>query len=164
MARMVIRTSSHSTGFPSISGCHLLEKVPGTEFGCHGVTLREVNLRHPLYVRDGHAHKKISHPSKKNWWYLFLMQLYMKSIIILNILIIGGSKGGRQGRAPPWGSKFFHFHAVFGKKLKNNSIFGSWRPPLGKILDPPLLILQKQVQTSPVDHSNNSEMEARIIL
>ena len=108
---MVIRTSSHSTGFPSISGCHLLEKVPGTEFGCHGVTLREVNLRHPLYVRDGHAHKKISHPSKKNWWYLFLMQLYMKSIIILNILI-----------------------------------------------------LQKQVQTSPVDHSNNSEMEARIIL
>ena len=22
---------------------------------------------------------------------------------------------GAQGRAPPWGSKFFHFHAVFGK-------------------------------------------------
>ena len=38
-------------------------------------------------------------------------------------------QGGRQGRAPPWGSKFFHFHAVFGKKLKNNSTFGSWRPP-----------------------------------
>ena len=52
---------------------------------------------------------------------------------------IGGSKGGRQGRAPPLGSKFFHFHAVFGKKLKNNSTFGSWRPPLGKILDPPLV-------------------------
>ena len=28
----------------------------------------------------------------------------------------GGSKGGRQGRAPPR-SKFFHFHAVFGKNL-----------------------------------------------
>ena len=26
--------------------------------------------------------------------------------------------GGRQGRAPPWGSKFFHFHAVFGKKFE----------------------------------------------
>ena len=52
---------------------------------------------------------------------------------------IGGSKGGRQGRAlPPRGSKFFHFHAVFGKNVKNNSNFGSWRPPLGKILDPPL--------------------------
>ena len=36
-------------------------------------------------------------------------------------------------------SKLFHFHAVFGKKLKNNSTFGSWRTPLGKILDPPLL-------------------------
>ena len=47
-------------------------------------------------------------------------------------------QGGLQGRAPPWGSKFFHFHAVFGKNVKNNSNFGSWRPPLGKILDPPL--------------------------
>ena len=42
---------------------------------------------------------------------------------------IGGSKGGARDACPPWGSKFFHFHAVFGKKLKNNSIFGSWRPP-----------------------------------
>ena len=46
--------------------------------------------------------------------------------------------GGARDARPPWGSKFFHFHAVFGKKLKNNSTFGSWRPPLGKILDPPL--------------------------
>ena len=35
-------------------------------------------------------------------------------------------------------TRFFHFHAVFGKNLKNNSTFGSWRTPLGKILDPPL--------------------------
>ena len=50
-------------------------------------------------------------------------------------------QGGRQGRAPPpWGTKFFHFHAVFGKNLKNNSNFESWRTPLGKILDPPLNI------------------------
>ena len=48
---------------------------------------------------------------------------------------------GRQGCAPlPRVSKLFHFHAVFGKKLKNNSTFGSWRTPLGKILDPPLHI------------------------
>ena len=32
-------------------------------------------------------------------------------------VFIGGSKGGRQGRAPPWGSKFFQFHAVFGRKM-----------------------------------------------
>ena len=48
-----------------------------------------------------------------------------------------GDLGGRQGR--PRGSKFFHFHAVFSKNLKNNSNFASWRTPLGKILDPSLL-------------------------
>ena len=37
----------------------------------------------------------------------------------------------RQGR--PRGSKFFHFHAVFGeKKLENNNTFGSWDTPSGK--------------------------------
>ena len=41
-------------------------------------------------------------------------------------------RGAPGTRAPPWGSKFFHFHAVFGKKLKNNSTFGSWRPPPGE--------------------------------
>ena len=41
----------------------------------------------------------------------------------------GGSKGAPGA---PWGSKFFHFNAVFGKKLKNNSTFGSWRTPSGK--------------------------------
>ena len=45
---------------------------------------------------------------------------------------------GAPGTRAPRGSKFFHFHAVFGKNLKNNSNFGSWRTPLGKILDPPL--------------------------
>ena len=59
-----------------------------------------------------------------------------------SILLIGGSKGegGRQGRVSPPVSKFFLFHAVYGKNLKNNSNFGSWPTPLGKILDPPLLL------------------------
>ena len=36
-------------------------------------------------------------------------------------------------RNMPPGSKFFHFHAVFSKKiLKNNSTFGSWHTPSGK--------------------------------
>ena len=76
---------------------------------------------------------KISSRIKRKW---------LRTVLELKIalLSIGGSKGGHQGRAPPpWGSKFFHFHAVFGKKLKNNSTFGSWPPP-GKILDPPLLM------------------------
>ena len=60
----------------------------------------------------------------------------------LHVEIIGGSKGGaRDARPRPLGSKFFHFHAVFSKNLKNNSNFGSWRTPLGKILDPPLEML-----------------------
>ena len=42
-------------------------------------------------------------------------------------------QGGAPGtRAPPWGSKFFHFHVVLGKNVKNNSNFGSWRPPPGE--------------------------------
>ena len=45
---------------------------------------------------------------------------------------------GAPGTRAPRGSKFFPFHAVFSKNLKNNSNFGSWRTPLGKILDPPL--------------------------
>ena len=39
------------------------------------------------------------------------------------ITISGGSKGGTRG------SKFFHFHAVFGHKIGEHTHFGSWRPP-----------------------------------
>ena len=52
---------------------------------------------------------------------------------------IGGSKGGaRDAPPPPGGPNSFIFMQFSGKKLKNNSTFGSWRTPLGKILDPPL--------------------------
>ena len=41
-----------------------------------------------------------------------------------------------QGRVArdmrPLGVKFFHFHTVFGKYLKSNSTFGSWRTPWEK--------------------------------
>ena len=50
----------------------------------------------------------------------------------LNALADTRGAPGTRPPPPPRGSKFFHFHAVFGKKLKNNSIFGSWRPPWGK--------------------------------
>ena len=48
---------------------------------------------------------------------------------------IGGLKGD-QGRMPP-GSKFFHFHAVFGKKEINAPTLGVAHPPR-KILDSPM--------------------------
>ena len=47
-------------------------------------------------------------------------------------LALADPRGAPGTRPPPRGSKFFHFHAVFGKKLKNNSTFGSWRPPRRK--------------------------------
>ena len=52
--------------------------------------------------------------------------------VVIHWWIQGGA------RDAPRGSKFFLFHAVFGEKMKNNSTFGSWRTPPGKILDPPL--------------------------
>ena len=45
---------------------------------------------------------------------------------------------GAPGTPPPGGPNSFIFMQFSGKKLKNNSTFGSWRPSLGKILDPPL--------------------------
>ena len=36
-----------------------------------------------------------------------------------HILGIGGSKGGaKDAKSTPRGSKFFHFHAVFGQKFE----------------------------------------------
>ena len=55
----------------------------------------------------------------------------------------GGSKGGCQGCAPPWGPKFFHFHAVFDQKNRFAHPLGELASPLGKILDPPLITLAK---------------------
>ena len=46
----------------------------------------------------------------------------------------GRSKGGREGRSPPPGPKFLHFHAVFSKNWPNNRLAP---PPLG-LAPPPL--------------------------
>ena len=76
-------------------------------------------------------------------------------------------RGAPGTRAPSWGSKFFHFHAVFGKNVKNNSNFGSWRPPLGKILDPPLymivIILIFTVRTAFSTTSSVADLHIKIL-
>ena len=54
---------------------------------------------------------------------------------------------GAPGTRPPR-SKFFHFHAVFGKKSKKSQ-FGSLRP-LRKILDQPLIA----PSVNPVDNAH----------
>ena len=45
----------------------------------------------------------------------------------------GGSKGGARDARPPLGSKFFHFHAVFGRKNRLAHPFWELAPPPGKI-------------------------------
>ena len=45
--------------------------------------------------------------------------------------ISGGSKGA-QGTHAPWGSKFFQFHAVFGKNWQNRIL-----APPGELARPP---------------------------
>ena len=59
---------------------------------------------------------------------------------VVKSISIGGSKGGRQGRAPPpGGPNSFIFMRFSAKIINKHTHFGSWRPPLGKILDPPLI-------------------------
>ena len=63
------------------------------------------------------------------------------------LLTSGGSKGGREGRAPPPGSNSFNFMQF----LRKFGIIVCWRPPekfaplLGEILDPPLLAFELSV-------------------
>ena len=45
----------------------------------------------------------------------------------------GGSKGGRQGRAPPpGGQNSFIFMQFSAKKIDSHTHSGSWRPPPGE--------------------------------
>ena len=50
-------------------------------------------------------------------------------------------RGARN--APLGGPNSFIFMQFSAKNLKNNSTYGSWRTPLGKILDPPLELIKK---------------------
>ena len=44
-------------------------------------------------------------------------------------LCIGGSRGGVRDARPPWASKFFRFHAVFGKIWRVHAPTGGFTPP-----------------------------------
>ena len=60
----------------------------------------------------------------------------------MHVEALADLRDGRQGRAPLGGPNSFIFMQFSGTKLKNNSTFGGWRTPLGKILDPPLRSMQ----------------------
>ena len=60
---------------------------------------------------------------------LFHWQIPRFNFLHFHAVFIGGSKGGARDARPPWGSKFFHFHAVFDKKLKIIALLGVGAPP-----------------------------------
>ena len=41
-------------------------------------------------------------------------------------------RGGARDARPPWGPKFFHFHAVFGQKNRFAHTLGELAPPPGE--------------------------------
>ena len=64
-----------------------------------------------------------------------------KIVLLFRGRLSGGSKGV-QGTRAPWGSKFFQFHAGFGKFWQNRMLGpapGGLEPPPREILDPPLV-------------------------
>ena len=66
-----------------------------------------------------------------------------RKLEIRQILASGGSKRGREGRAPPLGVQILSISCSFWENLANSYVGAppSWRPLLGEILDPPLLAL-----------------------
>ena len=65
--------------------------------------------------------KRKIHINRKQW------QIYIVKFWNPHSRSIGGSRGA-PGTRPP-GSKFFHFHAVFGKNVQNNPNLGVGAPP-----------------------------------
>ena len=96
-----------------------------TQTGLHHLTIQVLNIRvcflNIIYASLTSIHGNLEHGLA----------------ILTESFSIGGSKGV-PGMCTPLGSKFFHFHAVFGKK--NCKIIPIWElaHPLGKILDLPL--------------------------
>ena len=87
-----------------------------------------------LGVRDQGSWRAEDHGSLLEAW--FIVKHVTLSVADLHSKILDAR--------PPWGSKFFQFHAVFGKIWQNRMLapppLESWRPLLGEILDPPLLV------------------------
>ena len=73
-----------------------------------------------------------------------MIELRLFALCVVSVLVHNWSLadlgGGVRDARPPWASKFFRFHAVFGKIWRVHAPLEGSRPPLGKILDPPLLI------------------------
>ena len=144
-----------SRGVPGSGGCTWSGTPPcGQTHACKHITLPQTSFAGGNYRSPEWHHCACNEPPCSFTDLINLRSWSVKSLIffiprnwkawspctfLYSVISIGGSKGGAPGTRAPWGSKFFHFHAVFSKNLKNNSNFGSWHTPLGKIRDPPLI-------------------------
>ena len=73
----------------------------------------------------------------------FILQLWTRNIQsgtgLLGHFVFGTQFSWRIASPPPWGSKFFQFHAVLGNFGKIVSAPEGWHPYLRGILDPSLM-------------------------
>ena len=83
--------------------------------------------------------------SRVNWSTTVTFTFCSLSPNVTNIdldILIGGSRGGREGRTPPLGVQILSISCSFRENLACSR--PPWRvhaPPLGKILDPPLILM-----------------------
>ena len=96
---------------------------------------------HSCVYREGNAFTAVCHSVQREGrvslvpcpfcriWYLWSYVLswsrvslvpcpYLQMSYSPNTLPLADPRGGARDARPPWGSKFFHFHAVFGKNNK----------------------------------------------
>ena len=89
---------------------------------------------------------KLSNLKNKGWE---VTELCLKRIFCFQFYsALADLRGGARDACPPppGGPNSFIFMQFLPKKLQNNSTFGSWRPLLGEILDPPLFWTWKFTQ------------------
>ena len=58
---------------------------------------------------------------------------------LFSVVSIGGSRGGHEGRTPPLGVQILSISCSFRENLACSRPPGGFTPPLGKILDLPLV-------------------------
>ena len=89
---------------------------------------REILNTHKILTLSCYSYLSTSALPRSNETIIKMLTLWLKTYFI-----IGGSRGGVRDARPPWASKFFRFHAVFGKIWRVHA--PPWRvhaPPSGK--------------------------------
>ena len=128
----------HSINYMIVSSIHIMKSLSAKSFFI--ITLKGS----PLPLITGELLKQSAVILLADNEAMISIQLW----VLMAWWSIGGSKGGARDEPPtPGGPNSFIFMQFLGQKLKNNSTFGSWRTPLGKILDPPLWSMEQ------VDHA-----------